>query len=55
MEPTLEKDSDVIVLGCTHYHWIEQEIKDITRSKAIILQPEEPVIRQPKTVMQQLP
>jgi glutamate racemase len=55
IEPALEKGSDVIVLGCTHYHWIEQEIKDITRGRAIIIQPEEPVIRQLKTVMQQLP
>jgi glutamate racemase len=55
IEPALEKGSDVIVLGCTHYHWIEQEIKDITRSRAIIIQPEEPVIRQLKRVMQQLP
>lgn len=38
--------SDVIVLGCTHYHWIEQIIKDITGQRAIVIQPEAPVIRQ---------
>jgi glutamate racemase len=54
IEPALQKGSDVIVLGCTHYHWIEQEVRDMVDGRAIIIQPEEPVIRQLKKVLEQL-
>lgn len=40
--------ADVIVLGCTHYHWIENEIKDIAGNRATVLQPEQPVISEVK-------
>lgn len=46
--------ADVIVLACTHYHWIEDEIKKIVKDKAIVLQPEQPVIEQLKRVLKQL-
>jgi glutamate racemase len=52
--PALELGADVIVLGCTHYHWIEQEITEITGGKAIILQPEQALITQLKRVILQL-
>lgn len=54
IEPSLQKGSDVIVLGCTHYHWIEQEVRDMVGERAVIIQPEEPVIRQLKRVIEQL-
>ena len=41
-----EKGADQIVLGCTHFHWIEQLIKDSAGERAIVLQPEIPVISQ---------
>jgi glutamate racemase len=46
--------ADQIVLGCTHYHWIEDEIKEIADGKASIIQPEQPVINQLKRVLGQL-
>ena len=46
--------ADQIVLGCTHYHWIEQIIKDLADGRADIIQPEEPTIRQLKRVLRQL-
>jgi glutamate racemase len=49
-----EKGADQIVLGCTHYHWIEEEIKELAKGRAEVLQPEEPVIKQLKTVLEQL-
>ncbi len=52
--PALEAGADVIVLGCTHYHWIEQEIKTISGGRATVLQPEQAVLSQLKTVLQQL-
>jgi len=50
----LQKNADVIVLGCTHYHWIEQEIKELSKDKAIVLQPEQAIIEQLKRVIAQL-
>jgi len=51
----LEQNADVIVLGCTHYHWIEQEIKTIAAGRAEVLQPEVPVIAQLKRVLKLQP
>ncbi len=50
----LEKGADVIVLGCTHYHWIREDILDMSKGKAIVIQPEEPVIKQLKKVIKTL-
>ncbi len=48
IEEALNQKADVIVLGCTHYHWIEDEIKEIANGRANVLQPEHPVIAQLK-------
>jgi glutamate racemase len=49
----LDAGADVIVLGCTHYHWIEQEIKDLAKNRATILQPESKIIDELKKVARQ--
>ncbi len=46
--------ADVIVLGCTHYHWIEKQILAAAQGRAQVLQPEQPVIVQLKRVLGQL-
>ncbi|MBI2588902.1 glutamate racemase [Candidatus Saccharibacteria bacterium] len=43
--------ADQIVLGCTHYHWIEQLIKDLAKDRAQVIQPEGPVIEQLKRIL----
>ena len=40
-----EQKVDIIVLGCTHYHWIEDDIRRIAEGRALVLQPEQSVIR----------
>lgn len=45
--------ADQIVLGCTHYHWIQQQIKDLTKGRAEVIQPEKPVVSQLKKVLAQ--
>ncbi len=51
-----EKGADVIVLGCTHYHWIEEEIKEIAEGYgAKVIQPEQALVAQLKRVLEQLP
>ena len=44
IEPGLSEGADIIVLACTHYHWIENTIKEIAAGRAVILQPERAVI-----------
>jgi glutamate racemase len=46
-----DTNADVIVLGCTHYHWIEDMIKRIVNNRAVVVQPEEPVIKEIKRVL----
>ncbi len=46
--------ADVIVLSCTHYHWIEDVINDIAGDRAIIIQPETAIIAQLKRVIASL-
>lgn len=52
IESVIDKGADQIVLGCTHYHWIEQEIKQLAAGRAEIIQPEGPVIAQLKKVLE---
>ncbi len=52
--PTLAAGSDVIVLGCTHYHWIEEEIRRLVGRDVIVMQPEQAVIARLKRVLAQL-
>ncbi len=47
----INSGADVIVLGCTHYHWIRQLIINIARERAVVIQPEQPVIQQLKRVI----
>jgi len=46
--------ADVIVLGCTHYHWIEELVKELANGRAKVLQPEVPVLAQLKSVLSTL-
>jgi len=51
IEESIASGADQIVLGCTHYHWIEEEIKQLARGRAEVMQPEGPVIEQLKRVL----
>lgn len=53
IDEVCNQGADVIVLGCTHYHWIENIIKDVAAGRAEVLQPETPVIEQLKRVLEQ--
>jgi len=46
--------ADVIVLGCTHYHWIDKEIAARADGRALIIHPENQVVGQLKQVLGQL-
>lgn len=40
-----EQGADVIVLGCTHYHWIKGMIEEIAGNRAVVLEPSEAIAR----------
>lgn len=54
VEDVCSQGADEIVLGCTHYHWIEDLIKEISAGRAEVLQPEVAAIAQLKKVLGQL-
>ena len=47
-----EAGADVIVLGCTHYHWIEELIRKAAGPPITVLQPEVPVVAQLQRVLE---
>jgi glutamate racemase len=49
-----DQGADVVVLGCTHYHWIEELVLKLVQGRAAVIQPEQPVIAQLKRVIDQL-
>ena len=44
VDQSCEAGSDVIVLGCTHYHWIEDLIKQLANNRATVIQPETAIV-----------
>lgn len=50
----ISQKTDVIVLGCTHYHWIEQDIKKEAGDSAVVIQPEQAIIKRLAEVLKQL-
>lgn len=53
-EECIQRGADVIVMACTHYHWIEKSVERIALGRAIILQPEAAIVAQLKRVLAQL-
>lgn len=54
VEKSCLQNSDQIVLGCTHYHWIEDIIREMAAGRAEVMQPEKPVIAQLKRVIENI-
>lgn len=48
------KNVDQIVLGCTHYHWIQEIINAIAAGRAEVIQPETAIISRLKKVISNL-
>lgn len=51
IDAVCDAGADVIVLACTHYHWIEEEIALRVKDRAIVIQPEQAVIAQLQRVL----
>lgn len=54
IDSVCEAGADVIVLGCTHYHWVEELVTSFARNRALIIQPEQTVIKQVRQAIGQL-
>ena len=52
IEEVCSQGADVIVLGCTHYHWIKEDIATLTAGRAIVLEPSEAIGRRVKQLLQ---
>lgn len=46
-----DQNSDVIVLGCTHYHWIKDHIIKIASNKAQVIEPSESIGQRVKQLL----
>ena len=47
----LDGGADVIVLACTHYHWIKDEIQTIARGRAMIIDPSQAIVDRVKQLV----
>ena len=53
IQPMLEKDIDHLVLGCTHYPFLTDQIQEIVGDKVTILDSGEAIARQTKVILNQ--
>lgn len=53
VDSSIRFGSDVIVLGCTHYHWIESRLKKLAEPSARVIQPTDSVMEELSRVLQQ--
>lgn len=44
------KNVDVVVLGCTHFHWLKQRIIDIVGKKVTVLEPSDSIVDRIKSL-----
>jgi glutamate racemase len=54
VEGVINQGADQIVLGCTHYHWIEEIILEMAAGLAAVIQPEAAVVAQLERVLSDL-
>lgn len=51
VEGVCEQGADVIVLGCTHYHWIKELITELVAGRAFVIEPSDAIGRRVKTLL----
>jgi glutamate racemase len=47
-----DRGADVIVLGCTHYHWIKDLIIGVAAGRALVIEPSEAIGRRVKELLE---
>lgn len=51
IEDICNRGADVIVLGCTHYHWIKDLITELVAGRAKVIEPSEAIGRRIKALL----
>lgn len=51
IEGVCAKKVDVIVLACTHYHWIKDSIIELTHKRAVVIEPSEAIGKRVKSLL----
>ena len=51
VESISNHNADVIVLGCTHYHWIKQRIINAVGSNVVVLEPSDAIAERVKSLL----
>jgi glutamate racemase len=54
LNPMLEKDIDVLVLGCTHYPFLQESIKKIVGDNVLIVNPAPAVARHTSNILEKM-
>lgn len=51
IQPLLHSQCDVTVLACTHYHWIKEQITELSQGCALVIDPSDAIARQVGVVL----
>lgn len=51
VEGVCDQSADIIVLACTHYHWIKVHIREYAAGRAEIIEPSDALVRQVSRVL----
>ncbi len=51
VKDAVSKGSDVIVLACTHYHYLKSAAVAAAGEKAVVLEPSDAIARRIKTIL----
>lgn len=54
VDSVITERADVIVLACTHYHWIEELITEVAVGKAKVIQPTDAILSRLETVISEI-
>lgn len=49
---TEQSNADVIVLACTHYHWIKSRIQQVVGAKVTVMEPSDAIAAQTQRILQ---
>lgn len=52
IDDACNRGADVIILGCTHYHWIKALVNEVAAGRAIVLEPSEAIGRRVRSLLQ---
>lgn len=52
IQTLLDHGADVIVLACTHYHWIRELIETVAAEQAVVIDPSEAIARRVRSLLE---